>query len=72
MSSAGCRALYPDRQLFQEVSDNARLIVSRPLGDVAGVWNEVPEATYGVVSPDHTEMRPSEPKAPSTRVPAGA
>ena len=39
------RKLYPGRQLFQEVSDNARLIVSEPLGDVAGVWNEVPEST---------------------------
>jgi predicted glutamine amidotransferase len=63
------RKLYPDRQLFQEVSDNARLIVSEPLGDVAGVWNEVPESTYGIVSPDHAEMRPFQPKAPSTRVP---
>src|SRR4051794_26780919 len=45
------RELYPERQLFQQVSDNARLIVSEPLGDVAGVWNEVPEATWGVVGP---------------------
>ena len=59
------RKLYPDRQLFQEVSDNARLIVSEPLGDVAGVWNEVPESTYGIVGPDHAEMRPFEPTAPS-------
>ena len=60
------RKLYPGRQLFQEVSDNARLIVSEPLGDVAGVWNEVPESTYGIVGPDHAEMRPFQPKAPST------
>ena len=63
------RKLYPGRQLFQEVSDNARLIVSEPLGDVAGVWNEVPESTYGIVGPDHAEMRPFQPKAPSTPVP---
>ena len=30
------RELYPERELFQEVSDDARLIVSEPLGDVAG------------------------------------
>jgi predicted glutamine amidotransferase len=66
------RELYPERRLFQEVSDNARLIVSEPLGEVAGVWNEVPESTYGTVGPDHAEMRPFEPKAPSTSVPVGA
>jgi predicted glutamine amidotransferase len=66
------RTLYPERQLFQEVSDNARLIVSEPLGDVAGVWNEVPESTYGIVAPDHAEMQPFRPKAPTTSVPVTA
>jgi glutamine amidotransferase len=60
------RELYPERQLFQEVSDNARLIVSEPLGDVAGVWNEVPESTYGIVGPDRAELHPFEPKAPAS------
>jgi predicted glutamine amidotransferase len=66
------RKLYPERQLFREFSDDARLIVSEPLGDVAGVWNEVPEATSGVVSPDHAELQPFRPKAPSTSVSLGA
>ena len=66
------RTLYPERQLFREVSDNARLIVSEPLGDVAGVWNEVPESTYGVVGPDHAEMQAFRPKAPTTSVPVTA
>jgi predicted glutamine amidotransferase len=66
------RTLYPERQLFQEVSDNARLIVSEPLGDVAGVWNEVPESTYGIVAPDRAEMRHFRPKAPTTSVPVTA
>jgi predicted glutamine amidotransferase len=65
------RKLYPDRQLFQEVADNARLIVSEPLGDVAGVWNEVPESSYGIVGPDHSEMRPFRPQAPALAVPVG-
>jgi predicted glutamine amidotransferase len=63
------RKLYPERQLFGEVSENARLIVSEPLGDVAGVWNEVPESTSGVVGPGREEMRPFRPKAPTTGVP---
>jgi glutamine amidotransferase len=60
--------MYPQRALFQEVSANARLIVSEPLGDVAGVWNEVPESTYGVVGPDRAEMLPFQPKAPPVSV----
>ena len=66
------RKLYPERELFREVSENARLIVSEPLGDVAGVWNEVPESTWGVIGPDREEMRPFRPKAPPTSVPLGA
>jgi predicted glutamine amidotransferase len=59
------RTLYPERQLFQDVSEETRLIVSEPLGDVAGVWNEVPEATCGIVGPGHDSMRPFRPRAPS-------
>jgi glutamine amidotransferase len=59
------RTLYPERQLFQDLSEETRLIVSEPLGDVAGVWNEVPEATCGIVARGHDEMRPFRPRAPS-------
>jgi predicted glutamine amidotransferase len=63
------RKLYPERQLFQDVSDNARLIVSEPLGDVAGVWNEVPESSWGVIGPDREELQPFRPKAPAAPIP---
>jgi predicted glutamine amidotransferase len=43
------RELYPTNALLNRMSDDARLIVSEPLGDLAGAWNEVPEASYGVV-----------------------
>ncbi|MFZ0091320.1 MAG: class II glutamine amidotransferase [Solirubrobacteraceae bacterium] len=66
------RRLYPDRELFQQVSENARLIVSEPLGDVAGVWNEVPEGTYGIVGPGRAEMHAFRPQEPTTRVPVTA
>ena len=58
------RELYPDRQLYREFSDEARLIVSEPLGDVAGVWNEVPESTYGIIGPDGARWQTFQPKAP--------
>ena len=66
------RKLHPEIKLLEQFSDNARLIVSEPLGEVAGVWNEVPESTYGHVGPDHAELLPFEPKAPATSVPVGA
>jgi predicted glutamine amidotransferase len=66
------RKLYPERELFQEVSDNARLIVSEPLGDVAGVWNEVPESSWGVIGPNGNELRPFRPKPPAAASPVNA
>jgi predicted glutamine amidotransferase len=62
------RRLYPERKLFQKMSDSARLIVSEPLGDVAGVWNEVPESSWGVVGPHGDELRPFHPRAPASSV----
>ena len=66
------RELYPERQLRQEFSEDARLIVSEPLGDVPGVWNEVPEASCGIVGPGRDQMRPFHPKAPSKSILVGA
>jgi predicted glutamine amidotransferase len=63
------RKLYPEREDLRGFSDDARLIVSEPLGDLAGVSNEVPESSCGVVGPDREEMGPFRPKAPSTSVP---
>jgi glutamine amidotransferase len=62
------RKLYPEREQLRQFSENARLIVSEPLGDVAGVWNEVPESSCGVVRSDHAEMRAFRPKAPVVSV----
>jgi glutamine amidotransferase len=62
------RKLYPDRAEFAEFSDDARLIVSEPLGDVPGVWNEVPEASYGIVGRGRDEMHRFEPTAPRKSV----
>ncbi|MGW5851057.1 class II glutamine amidotransferase [Streptomyces sp. NPDC055254] len=50
------RRLHPDMAFLREVSDETRLIVSEPLGDLPGAWNEVPESSYGVVQPGGDEM----------------
>jgi glutamine amidotransferase len=65
------RGLYPDRELFRELSVDSRLIVSEPLTDVAGVWNEVPESTWGVVRPGDDELRPFRPRRPPVSVAVG-
>ena len=66
------RKLHPELDILALVDDEARLIVSEPLRDLPGVWNEVPESTWGVVQPGQDEIHPFEPKAPSkaTAVPA--
>jgi predicted glutamine amidotransferase len=58
------RAAHPDNPLFQDLDDETRLVVSEPLGDLAGAWNEVPEASYGVVQEGQDELRPFRPTRP--------
>lgn len=45
------------------MSEESRLIVSEPLGDRAGVWNEVPEASCGVIQEGQDELLPFTPRA---------
>ena len=40
------RHQYPDNPVLHELSDDARLVVSEPLGDLRGAWREVPESTF--------------------------
>jgi len=39
------RALYPDDPRIIAAGDDAFLVLSEPLIDVQGVWQEIPEAT---------------------------
>ena len=52
------RALYPENELLRDLGDESRLVVSEPLGELPGAWNEVPEASYGVIQPGQDEMHP--------------
>jgi len=56
------REMYPERPRLQEVSDETRIIVSEPLVELAGAWNEVPESSYGVVQEGEDELRPLRPR----------
>ena len=43
------RAQHPDNPMLRDLSDDARLIVSEPLGSLRGAWREVPESSTVVV-----------------------
>lgn len=53
--------LYPDNPTFSRLSPETRMIVSEPLGDLPGAWQEVPESSYGVVQPGPDVLAPFEP-----------
>jgi predicted glutamine amidotransferase len=56
------REMYPERPRLQEVSDETRIIVSEPLIDLPGAWNEVPESSYGVVQEGEDELHEFRPR----------
>jgi glutamine amidotransferase len=58
------RQQYPELPLLHMLSDESRLIVSEPLGDLEGAWNEVPESMWGVVQAGQDEMHPFTPQVP--------
>ena len=45
--------------------DDARLVVSEPLGDLPGAWAQIPEATCGVVRREGQRLMPFSPQPPS-------
>jgi len=59
------RDQYPDREILREVSDDTRLVVSEPVGDLPGAWIEMPEASYGVVSKGGDQLLPFAPQPPA-------
>jgi glutamine amidotransferase len=52
------RQQYPDWEILREVSDDTRLVVSEPIGDLPGAWVEMPEASYGVVTMAGDHLQP--------------
>jgi predicted glutamine amidotransferase len=58
--------LYPDNELLQGLDPESRLVVSEPLGDLVGAWNEVPESHWGVIQPGQDELQAFEPTRVST------
>jgi predicted glutamine amidotransferase len=59
------RRHHPDWQVLREVSDDTRLVVSEPIGDLPAAWVEMPEASYGVVGKQGDQLRSFAPKPPA-------
>jgi glutamine amidotransferase len=57
-------ALHPDLPILRDLSDESRIIVSEPLGELAGAWNEAPESTYGIIQPGRDVIRRLHPQPP--------
>ena len=43
------RELYPENANLRRLSDETRIVVSEPLGELTGAWQPVPESSYGIV-----------------------
>jgi hypothetical protein len=56
------RELCPHREILHDISDDARLIVSEPVGDLPGAWNEMPESSWGVTGRGYSQPEPFAPK----------
>jgi glutamine amidotransferase len=59
------RHLYPDHELAQIIGDEDRAVVSEPLGDLPGVWTDVPEATVLILQDGPDEQRTFQPRSPA-------
>jgi predicted glutamine amidotransferase len=57
------KALYPESEELAALSDETRVVVSEPLGDLPGAWNEVPESHFGIVQPGDDELHPFQPSS---------
>ena len=62
--AATVKAHYPERHPLQQLSDDTRLVVSEPIGDLPGAWAEVPEASYAAVAEGDEQLLPFAPKPP--------
>ncbi|CAB3710257.1 Gamma-glutamyl-hercynylcysteine sulfoxide hydrolase [Achromobacter deleyi] len=58
------RQLYPDDPQIASLDDNAFLLLSEPLTEMPGAWEEVPEATAIIAAHGRVEHYPFVPVAP--------
>jgi predicted glutamine amidotransferase len=55
------RQLHPENPRLQRLRDEDRVVVSEPLAELPGAWEEIPEASVLIVQPGEDEVRPFRP-----------
>ena len=60
---AKLRELHPEVEVLNRLGAETRVVVSEPLRDLSGAWNEVPESSCGIVRPGADEIRPFRPES---------
>jgi predicted glutamine amidotransferase len=58
------RELYPENDAFHVLSEETRVVVSEPLGELSGAWNPVPESSYGIVQEGEDTLGEFRPQLP--------
>jgi glutamine amidotransferase len=59
------RVQYPDNPVLHELSDDTLLVVSEPLGNLAGAWQEIPESSCVVAHGGNRRLCSFPPARPS-------
>ncbi len=62
------RHQYPENPMLHLLSDDTRIVVSEPLGNLRGAWREVPEASCVVIRGGTEEIVPFAPVSVETPV----
>ncbi len=58
------RELYPENANLRRLSDETRIVVSEPLGELVGAWQAVPESSYGIVRNGNDMLGDFHPRVP--------
>ncbi|WP_198679428.1 class II glutamine amidotransferase [Thermomonospora amylolytica] len=61
---AQLRRLHPELEVLYRLGTGTRFVVSEPLRDLTGAWNEVPESSYAVLHPGEQQILPLRPVEP--------
>ncbi|HWH95144.1 MAG TPA: class II glutamine amidotransferase [Baekduia sp.] len=62
--AATLRALHPGNERLQRFTDEDRIVVSEPPGDLPGAWLEIPESSAVIVQRGPDEQRSFAPRGP--------
>jgi predicted glutamine amidotransferase len=54
--------LHPDNERLQMLSEGDRIVVSEPVADLPGAWDEVPESSALIVADGGLDQRPFQPR----------